>query len=118
MLNFKTTLKPSAEHELDISEIKHMLKGLAELGCKEMRYQAHLLAALAQKSRKVYSIITVKLLKKLPSFERHHGDYSTGFTNYLCKIRTIASDNRGLQNIHKTLLLPMSYSSCVLIKSV
>lgn len=66
MLIFKNTLKLSAEHELDVSEIKHMLKGLAKLGCKEMRYQANPLTALAQKSRKVYSIIKVKLLKKLP----------------------------------------------------
>lgn len=66
MLHFKTALTLSAEHELYVSEIKHMLKGLAKPGCKEMRYQANPLAALAQKSRKVYSITKVKLLKKLP----------------------------------------------------
>lgn len=61
-----TMLKLSAEYELDISEIKHMLQGLAKLGCKEMRYKANPLAALSQKSRKLYSIIKIKLLKKLP----------------------------------------------------
>lgn len=72
-----------------------------------MRYQASHLAALVQNRRKAHSIIKVKLLKKHPHLR------GTDFTNYLHKIRTIASDNHGLQNIHKPLLLPVSYSSCV-----
>lgn len=42
------------------------LNDLLKLECKEMGYQANPLAALAQKNRKVYSIIKLKLLKKLP----------------------------------------------------
>lgn len=47
MPNFKTTLKPPAEDELDTSDIKHMLKGRAELVSKETRCQTNPLAALA-----------------------------------------------------------------------
>lgn len=68
MTDFKILLKHSAEHELGISEIKHLLKGPAKLGCKKKKktYKANPLAAPAQKSRKVDSAIKVKSLKKLP----------------------------------------------------
>lgn len=71
MINFKIKLKHSAEHKLGISEIKHLLKEPAKLRCrkknkKKSMYKANPLAALAQKSRKVYLAMKVKSLKKNP----------------------------------------------------
>lgn len=118
MTDFKILLKHSAEHELGISEIKHLLKGPAKLRCKKKKnIQGKSSCSSGSEKQKSAFSYKSKVTEKASLFERHHGDYSPDFINYLCKIRTIASDNHGLQNIHKTLLLPASYSSCVLIKS-
>lgn len=94
------------------------LKGLLNWGAKKKKnIQGKSSCSSGSEKQKSAFSYKSKVTEKASLFERHHGDYSPDFINYLCKIRTIASDNHGLQNIHKTLLLPASYSSCVLIKS-
>jgi len=115
MLDFKTTLKLSAEYEQDVSEIKHVLKGLAKVQRNEIPGISSC-SSVSEKQKSVFNHKS-KVSGKASSFERRHRDYGTDLTNHLRKTITTASDNHALQNVQKTLLLPVSYSSCVLIKS-